>query len=294
MWTVVLFAACLLAASANPLANFNEHSTADAQDTDSKHASSADDSEMSAVDHTTSDTEEQHPPIDESPGYTGDVPSTNSENPDSENPSSGDSDGGDSETGDGLTSLVSTVSTTTTAGASEVDTIITESTNITEPPDGDPYDCKTKKPETHIYKECQFMCGGDMMEMALENATCLLNHTDLDEDNNSRGPNKNITGVCRNGQCVANSTEVTAPTSESSPAATITPTNVKEFTSETSEPEDSARGNSSQSTTTELTSTTGSTSTESPTSPEHVAVEKDSSSQPPWSTSNNNSPVALP
>lgn len=113
--------------------------------------------------------------------------------------------------------LVTTDSTTSTIRTTNEDA---DSTNITEPADGDPVDCKTRHPETHVYLLCQFECGGDMMELAPDNSTCLLNYT-AETGNISVPQGYNYTnsstiyheGVCENGVCVPRAAAQGAPVS---------------------------------------------------------------------------------
>lgn len=121
-------------------------------------------------------------------------------------------------TGDMLSTLVSIDSTNSTISPSDE---TTESQNITEPPDADPADCRTRHPETHHYLFCQFSCGGDMMLQAPENATCLVNYTEEAGNLSAQhGSNRSNTlfaeGVCTSGQCVERISE-NVPATEDSP-----------------------------------------------------------------------------
>lgn len=130
-------------------------------------------------------------------------------------PSGGSGGANNDKAKDDPTSLNDSASTTSTEGPTIEDS---ETKNITVPDDADPVDCQARNPKKHIYLECQFSCQGDMMELAQDNSTCLLNYTgNAANDNDSNWPNWNKRGVCQRGECVPNATQVTTANPESSP-----------------------------------------------------------------------------
>lgn len=88
-------------------------------------------------------------------------------------------------------------------------------TYVTQPPDGDPEDCNAADPTNHVYLLCTFLCDGDMMESAKDNATCLLGAATptpipaVQEER--RVPENAKLGVCSGGTCVERGVEAASP-----------------------------------------------------------------------------------
>lgn len=305
MGTVALLAAFLLAASANPITNSNDHSPEDAPDahdthTDSDHVTDSDhSSQSSSRGDTVSSSDEPRASSNEAPQNT-----ENPVDPDNTDPYSGDSDpghldkensnNGGADSSDGLSSEVSTASTASTTSPSIEDST---TTNTTIPEDADPVDCRARNPKKHIYLECQFSCEGDMMELALDNSTCLLNYTlNAAAANASTRPNGNKTGVCLKGDCVPKPAEVTEATPEPSPTDLTSTPSITEASPESSPTETTHTTGITENESTLTTPKSGasleSSSPEAPTWPDDSGVNSTISSEPPLPT-RDFSPVAM-
>lgn len=101
---------------------------------------------------------------------------------------------------------------TSKTAVSITDEIFPDSPNktVTLPPDSDPTDCKNGSQPGHIFRECEFVCEGDEMQVAPPNATCYLplnvNKTPIAmariaDDNRKKGQ-------CVDGKCVDTTTAV--------------------------------------------------------------------------------------
>lgn len=109
----------------------------------------------------------------------------------------------------------------TTQAGSDLSPPPTPEESTGPPPDDDPFDCNITRPYHHIYLNCSFICQGDQAVVVPNGEPCSLNHTELhSEDVKTTGTNGSIIGVCYEGQCVANRTDVTVPDSEPSTAET--------------------------------------------------------------------------
>lgn len=170
------------------------------------------------------------------------------------------------------------------------------------PPHDDNPDCNTTTRAEfmgRVHERCLFVCSGDEAEMLTNNETCILYYTDnRTEESSPTGPRENITGVCQNGQCVPNNTDVTGPISQSSTAGTPPTTSTTETptqpptagtTSTTSVAETSP-----QTTKAETTPARESSSPESPTNPERPFGQRENFSPTPGTQPNNTGPVAIP
>lgn len=115
----------------------------------------------------------------------------------------------------------STVSTTPTE--IEVSTQETNGSFNTLPPDGDPEDCRNASKPNHAFLQCTYMCQGDEMLTAPNDAVCFLiprNGTigkQITQKYNHTHHNASEIGVCFDGDCISNSTASPATTTESSP-----------------------------------------------------------------------------
>lgn len=189
MGSIVLFAAVLLVASANPIANYNSHSSEDAADSHTEDLSHPDhNSEFSTEANTAHDATEEPTSSDNFTGFDGEPENThsgnsdggnmdgensNSENTDSENAESGNADSGnanggdtngaDADSGSTLTSSVNTVSTTPTTVLNEENATNSpkdEATSINEAASEDPTTPNPVSSEIELHKsddsDCRF------------------------------------------------------------------------------------------------------------------------------------------
>lgn len=189
MGSIVLFAAVLLVASANPIANYNSHSSEDAADSHTEDLSHLDqNSEFSTGADTAHDSAKEPTSSDNFTGFAGKPVNThsgnsdgenwNSENTDSENAESGNTDSGNANGGDGnggnansgdadsgstLTSSVNTVSTTPTTVLNEENATNSskdEATSINEAASEDPTTPNPVSSEIELHKsddsDCRF------------------------------------------------------------------------------------------------------------------------------------------
>lgn len=105
-----------------------------------------------------------------------------------------------------------TLSTNSTNGSTDIEP---PTTNVTQPPDGDPEDCRAADPTKHVYLMCQFMCNGDMMVLAKDNSTCLLGgetpSTIPTVLQDRRIPENATIGVCDGGNCIERGVKTTTP-----------------------------------------------------------------------------------
>lgn len=229
MGTIVVIVAFLLAATANPIDDASHHSSGEYLNTighDGSHSSPEelpkDDAQVSGEDTTVPHDVEHGSSSTDSPVSNGD----DSHNQDEESvspsdtPSVSTSSDASNNSGQAVSSSVSTATPVSTERPIAVDT---DPTNVTEPPDADPYDCKNRNPRKHIYEACTFTCGGDMVATALDHSKCLLNYTgNFTETNEPTGLKENATGVCVDGACIPKPNNATETTPQSSTATTIT------------------------------------------------------------------------
>lgn len=189
-------------------------------------------------------------------------------------------------------------------------TVPEESTGI--PPDGDPYDCNITDGDRHIYMNCTFVCQLDEAVGVPDDKPCYLNYTEIStEGPGPTGPGVKITGICKNGQCVPNTTDVADTSTQPSTAGNPSTTGVTETPTQSSQAEVTTteyieesppqsspakidvNETNSQSPSTKTTSTTESASPERPESPDQPVAQREPSLQPPG-TQPNNTPVAMP
>lgn len=239
MGTIVVIVAFLLAASANPIDDVSHHSSGESSDNNGPDESLSSAHEVpSHADEVTGEDMGQH---DENQDASSSDPSVSSGNdsqqdeetaPPSDTPDVSSGNDSSNNAGDVVSSPEIPVTQLSTEQTIDVDT---DRRNVTEPPDGDPYDCKAPKPEAHVYEACSFLCSGDMMETAPENSTCLLNYTgNFTEQNEPTGLQENVTGVCVQGSCIKKPTNGTETTPQSSMDTTTTTPNISETSPEPS------------------------------------------------------------
>lgn len=244
MGTLVLIAAFLLAASATPVEILSGDSSDDHQD---QHWESSVPEHTSVYDAVSAGTQGHSP--DTHSGGT----SENDENDNSLSPSSSEDAAGrsteehpsgavtdhssDNDTNDGPSSPLPTQDDFPTSN--EPQSELPPSTADSKPPaDDDPRDCNITDGEDHVYSSCQFLCSGDEMEVARENATCYLNQTEA-----TAAPfgvrtrmESNETGICRDGYCVPQprAYPTSIPTTEPSTSFSSTETSMSTSTTEIS------------------------------------------------------------
>lgn len=233
MWAIVLLTAFLVSASATPIENYQDYIVYTLSTGNNIHGS-------------------PHTHIDDDSTTTSEVPTENNQGDPTENSGSSTDVSHDShehnsndDVGHQPDSSVSSVSPTSakphnteqdsnaskTNGdaptmTSEIDPI-TNNQTVTEPPDGDPSDCKNASAQGHINLQCTFMCSGDEMIVAMNYTPCYMNQTQgtfglSGTEVHSRTGETNI-GVCIDGDCVPNSTTVTS-TSSTTAATSNSPT----------------------------------------------------------------------
>lgn len=110
------------------------------------------------------------------------------------------------------TSSEPTLPTNSTNGSTDIEP---PTTNVTQPPDGDPEDCRAADPMNHVYLMCQFMCNGDMMVLAKDNSTCLVGGETLSPIptvlQDRRIPENATIGFCNGGSCITRGVKATTP-----------------------------------------------------------------------------------
>lgn len=236
MGTIVVIVAFLLAASASPIDQSPHDSSGEFSGTnvqDDQHSST--DEVPSDVDKVSGEGDTiRH---DEETGSSGG--GDDSQTHDEETPSPGDmlsvSTGSDANNNSGMAVSTSLSTATSISTEGPID-LVTDTTNVTQPPDADPYDCQNRNPLTHIYEACTFLCGGDMVATARDYSTCLLNYTgNFTEKSEPTRLEKNATGVCLEGKCIPKPNNVTETTPESSTATTTTTTSTTTTTPTISE-----------------------------------------------------------
>lgn len=265
MGTIVLLGAFLLAASANPIGEISQTPSEDASGSGSQdlsvpdavsetahthHSSevpdddapgSGDNNELSSPplpeDVSATGTEEQSPELPNDDGSSIDDNTTPPSPPSPENvPAPGtEVSNGDvmvNGTSDEPNTLNSTISTNSSGPDYELPSSTVDSK---PPPDEDPNDCNITDGDNHVYLACQYLCSGDEMTMARENAPCYLNQTEtklapLEVRSRTTTTEK---GVCKNGYCVPMSTE--PPMSTSTSEASTNPSTSETLASSSSE-----------------------------------------------------------
>lgn len=229
MGTIVVIVAFLLAASANPIDDVSHHSSGQSSDNNGhdESPSSAHEVASHAAEVTGEDIgqhdEEQDPSSSDPSVSSGDDSQQDEETaPLYDTPDVSSGNDSSNNAGDTVSSPRSPVTEISTQQSIDVDT---DTRDVTQPPDGDPFDCKAPKPETHIYDICTFLCSGDMMQTAPDNSICLLNYTgNFTEKNEPTGLKENATGVCVGGTCIPKPTNSTETTGQSTTSTTTTTT----------------------------------------------------------------------
>lgn len=219
MWTVVLLAAFLLAASATPIDNISGEKVEDTPSTNSEDGHAR---EHHGSDEGNTDTHGDQGPV---PADTLTVSTNDHTDIDGEeSPSPHDTlsaatdDETDGQTKEADTSPVSTVST-----PSEVEES-TQETNgsFTLPPDADPEDCRNASKPNHAFLLCSYSCQGDEMFTAPNRSVCFLNTSmetignRITQEYNHTQHDASVMGVCIDGQCISNSTDPPTAITESS------------------------------------------------------------------------------
>lgn len=241
MGTIVLLATCLLVVSATPIENVRDYIEIP-PGTQSQHGSDTPTNGDSATGNglPTQDTGghnsgEYVPQTDLSQGSDnndGDIINNNgghntvnndghnTDNSDGHSMDSNDEHHADNNDGQSPTSSVNTVSST--SAKFEVSTQETNGSFNTLPPDGDPEDCRNASKPNHAFLQCTYMCQGDEMLTAPNDAVCFLNPRNgtigkqITQKYNHTHHASEI-GVCFDGDCISNSTASPATTTESSP-----------------------------------------------------------------------------
>lgn len=304
MGTIVVLFAFLLAASANPIEKSSHISSAENSDTnvqDGSHlpneAGLTDAAEVSDGDDTVRQNEEQAPTSVESAVNGGDDSHKNEEEPfsHSDTPPVSTGNGATNNAGDVVSLPISSDTSIPTERPTDGDS---ETTIVTLPPDADPVDCRARNPKTHVYLECEYSCEGDIMEVARDNSTCLVNYTGpLTEDIGSTEQNENITGVCMEGRCVPKFTNATETTPQSAASATTATTAIAESSKQSTTATTSTTTTVSETTpqppAAETTTTPASDSPKTSPNSEDSAQARDISSQSPPSPPDSG-PVAMP
>lgn len=271
MGTIAILVAFLLAASANPIDDTSHYSSGESWNAnvhDGSHSSpDAGPLDVAEVSGGSDTADPNEAPSNDLPASGGHDTNDNNGEPSPPNdmltipPEDGTATDGE-DTAPSSVTTVSTISTephiTTQASnvsyTGEDDSIKTgeldpsiEKENVTEPPDGDPSDCKNASVNGHINLLCTYMCGGDQVLVAENYTRCYLNQTQEStfgmNDTEVQIKAKYMkTGVCIGGECVSpteaptNSSETdTSTTSSPTPAPTGTPptTTLSSITQET-------------------------------------------------------------
>lgn len=230
MGTIVVIVAFLLAASANPIDDGSRHSSGESSDPnghDGSHASHdelpSDVAQVSGESDTNRHDEENESSGGDSPVSSGDDSQAQDEETASPSDTPSVSTGSDESNNSGMPVSTSLSTATSISTEGPID-LVTDTTNVTQPPDADPFDCQNRNPRTHTYDMCTFGCGGDMVETAPDFSRCLLNYTgNFTETTEPTGLKENATGVCLDGTCIPKPNNVTETTPQSS-TATTTPT----------------------------------------------------------------------
>lgn len=229
MGTIVVIIAFLLAASASPIDQSSHDSSVESSGTnvhDELHSSpdgvSSDVGNGSGEDGTVPHDVEHGSSSGDSTVSDGDYSQNQDEQSSSpsDTPSVSTNSDASNNSGQAVSSSVSTATPMSTEPPTDV---VTDTTNVTQPPDADPYDCQNRNPQTHTYDACTFSCGGDMMAQAPDYSRCLLNYTgNFTENSEPAGLPENATGVCVDGMCKQMPNNVTETTTQSSTATTTT------------------------------------------------------------------------
>lgn len=231
MGSIVVIVAFLLAASASPIDQSPHDSSGEFSGTnvqDDQHSSTdqihSDVDKVSGEGGMTRHDEENETSGGDSPVSSGDDSQTQDEETVSPSDTPSVSTGSDESNNFGMAVSTSLSTATTISTEGPID-LVTDTTNVTQPPDADPFDCQNRNPRTHTYDMCTFGCGGDMVETAPDFSRCLLNYTgNFTETREPTGLKENATGVCLDGTCIPKPNNVTETTPQSSTATTTTTT----------------------------------------------------------------------